>query len=172
MISIKCPHCQVSLKVNEGKLPLGITSFKCPNCKQSIPMSLVTGNGGNGTDNEPETVLLHPVKPGIGRLEVQPNDLTPSQTIPLTEGTLIIGRKSKNSTASHPIETQDLLMSRSHICIQVEADGKGGYKHLLKDNNSKNHTLYKHHYLEKDEVVVLHDGDEIVIGRTTLLFKL
>lgn len=172
MISIKCPHCQVSLKVNEGKLPLGITSFKCPNCKQAIPITLVTGNKGNGTEQEPETVLLHPVKPGIGRIEVLPNDLTPSQTIPLTEGILILGRKSQHSPASHPIETQDLLMSRSHICIEVKADGKGGYKHLLKDNNSKNHTLYNQHYLEKDEVVVLHDGDEIVIGRTTLRFRL
>ena len=44
MISIKCPHCQVGLKVNEGKLPLGITSFKCPQCKQAIPISLVVKN--------------------------------------------------------------------------------------------------------------------------------
>ncbi|WP_302138704.1 zinc-ribbon domain-containing protein, partial [uncultured Parabacteroides sp.] len=42
MISVKCPHCHVGLKVDEGKIPLDITSFKCPKCKQPIPVSLLS----------------------------------------------------------------------------------------------------------------------------------
>jgi predicted Zn finger-like uncharacterized protein len=57
MISIKCPHCQVGLKVDEGKLPLGITSFKCPKCKQAIPISLVMEKK-NGTSDDSETILI------------------------------------------------------------------------------------------------------------------
>ena len=32
-------------------------------------------------------------------------------------------------------------------------DAKGGYKHYLSDNNSKNHTLYNSNYLENGEIV-------------------
>ena len=54
---------------------------------------------------------------------------------------------------------------------EVKKDSKGRYKHYLSDNNSKNHTLYNSNYLENGEVVVLNDGDEIVIGHTTLRFN-
>ena len=36
MIALKCPHCHVGLKVDEGKIPLGITFFKCPKCGQVV----------------------------------------------------------------------------------------------------------------------------------------
>ena len=44
MIALKCPHCHVGLKVDEGKIPLGITFFKCPKCKGEIPVSLLNLN--------------------------------------------------------------------------------------------------------------------------------
>lgn len=169
MISIKCPHCKVGLKVNEGKLPLGITSFKCPNCKQPIPISLVEGRKEDGSESE--TVLLHPASKEAGRLTVVSDGETPQQVLDLHEGIHIIGRLSKDSPATLPIRTTDRLMSRAHIRIEVRKDSKGGYKHLLSDNNSKNHTLYNQSYLDKDEVVVLKDGDEILIGRTLLRFN-
>ena len=128
MISVKCPHCHVGLKVDEGKIPLDITSFKCPKCRQPIPF-------------------------------------------PLQEGVYIIGRKSKASTATIGIVTADKSMSREHIRIEVKKDAKGGYKHYLSDNNSKNHTLYNSNYLENGEIVVLNNNDEIIIGRTVLRFN-
>jgi predicted Zn finger-like uncharacterized protein len=48
MISVKCPHCHVGLKVDEGKLPPDITSFKCPKCKFSIPISMLSEKDGDG----------------------------------------------------------------------------------------------------------------------------
>ena len=151
MIAVKCPHCHVGLKVAEGKIPLGITSFKCPKCKEPIPLSLF--------------------KTGIGRLTVLPDADTPEQAFPLHEGKVVIGRKSNASQATMPIITADRTMSREHICIEVKKDSKGGYKHFLTDNNSKNHTLYNNSYLENGEVVVLNDNDEIIIGRTVLRFN-
>ena len=62
-------------------------------------------------------------------------------------------------------------MSREHIRIVVKKDAKGGYKHYLSDNNSKNHTLYNSNYLENGEIVVLNNNDEIIIGRTVLRFN-
>ena len=154
MISVKCPHCHVGLKVAEGKIPLGITSFKCPKCKEPIPLSLLSEKS-NHQEVDSDTILVTPVKTGIGRLTVLPDADTPEQA----------------SQATMPIITSDRTMSREHICIEVKKDSKGGYKHFLTDNNSKNHTLYNNSYLENGEVVVLNDNDEIIIGRTVLRFN-
>ncbi len=170
MISIKCPYCQVGLKVDEGKLPLGITSFKCPKCRQAIPVSLVLEK--KTAPDESETVLVHPLKERTGRLTVLPSVDTPEQSFSLQEGVSIIGRKSSASHATFMIETGDRSMSREHIRIEVKKDAHGGYKHYLSDNNSKNHTLYNSNYLEAGEVVVLNDNDEIIIGHTVLCFHL
>ena len=163
MISVKCPHCHVGLKVDEGKIPLDITSFKCPKCRQPIPVSLLSMEKGS-VASESETVLIQPLRMTTGRLSVIANADTPEQTFPLQEGVYIIGRKSNASTATIGIITADKSMSREHIRIEVKKHAKGGYKHYLSDNNSKNHTLYNSNYLENGEVVVLYNNDEIIIG--------
>ena len=170
IVAVKCPHCHVGLKVDEGKIPLGITSFKCPKCKEPIPLSLLSEKS-NHQEVDSDTILVTPVKTGIGRLTVLPDADTPEQAFPLHEGKVVFGRKSNASQATMPIITADRTMSREHICIEVKKDSKGGYKHFLTDNNSKNHTLYNNSYLENGEVVVLNDNDEIIIGRTVLRFN-
>ena len=170
MISVKCPHCHVGLKVDEGKIPLDITSFKCPKCKQLIPVSLLSQKKGDRT-SESETVLIQPLRMTTGHLSVIANDDTPEQTFPLQEGSYTIGRKSNASNATIGIVTTDKSMSREHIRIEVKKDAKGGYKHYLSDNNSKNHTLYNSNYLENGEIVVLKNNDEIIIGHTVLRFN-
>ena len=170
MIAVRCPHCNVGLKVDEGKIPLGITSFKCPKCKEPIPISLLHERD-NHQDLDSETIVVSQPKMGIGRLTVVSNAETAEQVLPLHEGKITIGRRSRASKATMPIITTDKTMSREHICITVEKDPKGGFKHYLSDNNSKNHTLYNNNYLENGEVVVLNDNDEIIIGRTVLRFN-
>lgn len=168
MISINCPHCHVGLKIDEGKIPLDITSFKCPKCKRSIPVSLLSLEQHS---EESETMLVQPVRMGTGHLSVIPNDDTPEQTFPLYEGIAIVGRKSNASNATIGISTGDKSMSREHIRIEVKKETKGGYKHYLSDNNSKNRTLYNSNYLEDGEIVVLNNNDEIIIGHTVLRFN-
>lgn len=169
MISIKCPYCQVGLKVDEGKLPLGLTSFKCPKCRQAIPVSLVLDK--KTESEEPDTVLVNPLVEKRGRIMVLPAPETPQQSFILPEGISVIGRKSSASKATLMIETADRSMSREHIRIEVKKDEHGSCKHYLSDNNSKNHTLYNSNYLEEGEVVVLNNNDEIVIGHTVLRFQ-
>lgn len=171
MISVRCPHCHVGLKVDEGKLPLGITSFKCPKCKQPIPVSLLAQDKANRTAEPTDTVLIQPLRTTTGRLFVIANEETPEQVFSLHEGVYTIGRKSSTSQATIGIVTGDKSMSREHIRIEVKKDAKGGYQHYLADNNSKNHTLYNSKYLEDGEVVVLGNEDEIIIGRTVLRFN-
>lgn len=125
MISVKCPHCHVGLKVDEGKLPLDLTSFKCPKCKQSIPVSLLQ-LGKQGADFDQDTILVHPVSNSTGQLLVVSDDATPEQIFPLYEGIAVIGRKSNASGATIGIITTDKSMSREHIRIEVKKTLKEG----------------------------------------------
>lgn len=170
MISVKCPHCHVGLKIDEGKLPLNLPSFNCPKCKKPIQVSSLP------LDKPPfkpdsETELIQPQRKNTGKLTVIANTDTFEQIFSLREGVFIVGRKSKVSNASIQIVTGDKSMSREHLRIEVKKDAKGGFKHYLSDNNSKNHTLYNSNYLEDGEVVVLNNNDEIIIGRTVLRFN-
>ena len=169
MISVKCPHCHVGLKVDEGKFP-SISPLSNAEV-QTTDSSLFAIYGerkcriwiGNGSD----TAFSYDDRTSLCNCNAD----TPEQTFPLQEGVYIIGRKSKASTATIGIVTADKSMSREHIRIEVKKDAKGGYKHYLSDNNSKNHTLYNSNYLENGEIVVLNNNDEIIIGRTVLRFN-
>ena len=172
MISIKCPHCKVGLKVDETRIPKGIVSFKCPKCKKELPISYLDQKIGH--NSETETLLVSPKAKDVnlGRLIVLPAPGTPKQEFQLSEGIIIVGRKAKVSTATICIQTDDKTMSRSHLCIEVKKNPKGsGYFHYLSDNNSKNHTLYNGKCIEEGDVVVLKDKDEIVLGRTIIRFN-
>ena len=138
-----------------------------------IPVSLLYEEKQNSGDAErdTDTMVLKPLPTKAGQLSVLANIDTPEQTFAFQEGIYTIGRKSNSSKATMGILTKDKSMSREHIRIEVKKDSKGRYKHYLSDNNSKNHTLYNSNYLENGEVVVLNDGDEIVIGHTTLRFN-
>jgi pSer/pThr/pTyr-binding forkhead associated (FHA) protein len=155
------------LKVDERKLPAAIRSFKCPACRKAVPVSLLEAQ----SDGDVDTVLIRETKKKErGSLTVIANEDSVEQVLTLQEGMNVIGRKSASSQASLSIVTEDLLMSREHIRIEVKKDERGGYKHYLSDNKSRNRTLYKGSYLEEGEVAVLDDQDEIIIGHTTLRF--
>lgn len=174
MISIRCPHCHVGLKVDESKLPPDIETFSCPKCKKSILVSFVFKDKKKEIQtDDSETLILSPELSvdKIGYLKVAENKYTPAQTILLHEGKNIIGRKSNSSGSSVVITTEDKQMSREHILIEVKKDTKTQYKHYLSDNNSKNRTLYNSSYLESGEIVVLRNNDQIQIGQTLLIFE-
>ncbi len=169
MISIRCPHCHVGLKVDETKIPQNIQTFGCPQCKEPIPVSLVVQKI---QPDDSDTVILNLPTDTVptGRLKVFQNPLTPAQTVHLNEGLNIIGRKSSTINNPTAIDTADKLMSRNHMSIEVKKDSKGQYKHYLSDNKSKNRTLYNSNYIESGEIHVLKNKDEIQIGQTRMIF--
>jgi hypothetical protein len=127
---------------------------------------------GDGFSSSGDTTVIQPVKKTTGKLTVIADAHTCEQVFPLHEGVIIIGRKSSHpSQATIRIETSDRSMSREHIRIEVKKDARSGYKHYLSDNNSKNHTLYNSNFLGNEEVVILSNNDEIVIGHTVLRFN-
>ncbi|MDR2232319.1 MAG: FHA domain-containing protein [Tannerella sp.] len=171
MIPVKCPHCHVGLKVDEEKVPQGIDFFKCPKCKCDIPISSLEIKDKHHTD-EIRTVVFQPSNNEGGRLTVLLDANTSEQIFPLTEGHFTVGRKATTPTADICIETNDKMMSRSHLLIVVKHDAQGGLIHCLSDNKSKNRTIYNGKYLEDGEEVVLQDNDEIKIGNTVLRFNI
>ncbi len=170
MIPVKCPHCKVGLKVDEQKIPEGITSFKCPKCKRDIPMSFLDQKREQATDGI-DTVIFQPSKTKGGKLTVFENEYTKEQIFHLREGHYVVGRKAAVSNANIRIETTDKLVSRNHFRIEVKKDAKGGLIHCLSDNQSKNRTMYNGKFLEEGEEVVLQDDDEIGIGNTLIRFN-
>ena len=171
MISIRCPHCQVGLKVDESKIPANIQTFNCPKCKQPILISYVMNNQ---LVDDSETVILSTPEgkaAKTGKLHVIPNEFTSEQFIRLSEGVNFIGRKSHSKESATAIETKDKLMSRSHIVIEVRSASKGKYIHSLYDNKSTNRTLYNKNYIEPGQIVILNNNDEIQLGQTRLIFE-
>jgi len=180
MISLKCPHCRVALKVDEKKIPDGLESFPCPKCKRDIPVTYLEQQSVPSEENETLVVFQ---KNGNGnggeggsakkaRLTVLPNSETPLQEYVLGEGIITVGREAKVSCADVCIRTSDKTMSRSHIMLETRKNPKGGgYFYCLSDNNSKNNTLYNGKRLDSGDVMVLKDNDEITIGATTLRFN-
>lgn len=170
MISIRCPHCQIGLKVDETKMPSNIQTFNCPKCKKPIPVTMVTASLSS---DDSETVILSTETKNtkIARLHVLPNEFTSEQWINLSEGINIIGRKSTSQESKTAIDTKDKLMSRNHIGIEIRKDSKGNYNHYLYDNKSTNRTLYNSNYIEPGEIVILKNNDEIQIGQTQLIFE-
>ena len=170
MLSIKCPYCQVRLKIDESKIPAHLNAFNCPRCKKPISVSLLH-QYKIVSDNE-ETQYIQKSKNTTATLTVLADACTPSQSFQLRTGINIIGRKNGNtSEAKIEIETNDKLMSREHIKIEAVQYGKGEYNYLLSDNGSKNQTRHNSHYLDHGEIIVLHNQDEIEIGNTKIQFN-
>jgi predicted Zn finger-like uncharacterized protein len=170
MIPVKCPHCQIGLKVDEQKIPQGINTFKCPKCKHEIPLSFLDNKRDSHTGGT-DTVVVQPSKPKGGKLTVLPSGKTREQVFHLREERYIVGRKAAVSEANIRIETDDKMISRNHFRIDLRKDAQGGIICCLSDNHSKNRTMYNGAFLEEGEEVVLQENDEIKIGRTLLRYN-
>lgn len=170
IIPIKCPYCHVGMKIDPARIPDNLITFRCPKCKLPIKLSNLAQYRTDQADEN--TVLLsRPIRRISGTLTILPSNLTPDQSFKLHEGVNIIGRKSQSSKASIGIITGDKQMSREHIKIEMVENSQGGYNALLSDDKNKNKTLFNNIQLEKGEIIVLKNGDEIVIGETKLRFN-
>ena len=77
---------------------------------------------------------------------------------------------ASTSIADVQIDTDDLFMSREHSVINVRRLPNGGLKIDISNFKNKNTTKVNGYSLEPDDAIVLHDGDIIDMGSTTLSF--
>lgn len=176
LIKIKCPWCSAVLTVKnfEG---IETKSVTCPVCKQKSPFTKfkkVTGD-----DEKEKTHYLkgwkaaEPTDPDnlmIGRLKVKSS----GQTLQLSPGRNVIGRKASASSADIQLETgENHRVSREHIVIEVKKIPGVGFVHYLSLFKERvNPTFYNMRSLLFGDCVILKNGDTISLPNFDLIFEL
>jgi hypothetical protein len=192
-VEITCKGCGQQLRIINTNNPI-VRCGKCgypnpvtkpsgspppPPKNQEIPKPPVEVPKSSGVPNNA------PNRPGVdsevGWLVVH-DESTTSQTLPLSIGRQIIGRKNSGRPCKIMIDSQDEFMSRNHCTIEVRVGQQGGYDYFLMDqiisggtakNMSANGTRVNagQHPLKPNDVVYLNDGDVIQIGMTKVVVK-
>lgn len=185
---VTCPKCNVVLKVensrNEAK-----KIIKCPRCGATLRVNFPPQQEPLTT----HTVLVppqpNPASDGATQLVGTPSVATVlassqqavSQVLklvfngvdyPLVDGQNIIGRQASTSEASIQLPTSDRYMSRQHCSIRVSTLPNGSKKAVLSNYKNKNATLINGTAVQDDDQIILNDGCQITMGRTTVTFKL
>ena len=194
--NIKCPSCGVVLSVKNSK-DEAVKLITCPQCKATLsvrfkpqkPLEANThlANGqqqaGGETQygpsaNQGETQLAdgftdhgetqqrtHHMVAETACLEVD------GRTYQLYEGVNTVGRKALSSQASVQIVTADHYMSRQHAKIVVTRLAGGKLKAVISNDRNKNISTIDGQDLLQGDAIVLSDGDRIVMGKTTVIYR-
>lgn len=172
VVQIICPQCAVILRV---KNPQNKTEklISCPKCGKKILIrfkSQSTNEVGetqyrdNNTAGTTQLVDL--------RVEQKSCMLVhEGKEYELSLGSNTIGRKATSSSADIQFDIDDRYMSRNHSLINVRRLPNGNLKADISNSRNKNATMVNGNNIEDGDVIVLHDGDTITMGRTTFIFK-
>ena len=93
------------------------------------------------------------------------------RSIPLANGRNIVGRKAETKKATVEIPTDDLYMSRQHCVINISYGADGTTKATLSNYQNKNRTAVNGRVINGQDKILLSDGNQITLGRTTMIFK-
>ena len=86
------------------------------------------------------------------------------------KGSNSVGRKANSSQADVQIDTEDRYMSRQHVVINVRRLPDGSIKCDISNDKNKNATRINGAQLLQGDAIVLHDGDRIQMGETSVTF--
>ena len=168
-INIKCPGCEVVLRVTNSK-DEPEKRFACPKCGKRIVVPFYKLKPEDG-----ETQLDG--KEGSQSTQMCGDDILQScyllhegKQYDLAIGSNTVGRLASTSIADVQIDTDDLFMSREHAVINVRRLPNGSLKIDISNFKNKNTTKVNGLLLEHDDDIVLHDDDTIEMGSTSLSF--
>jgi hypothetical protein len=163
---ITCPSCKTILQVKfqPQQEPIEAKTFYAPP-KQPVSDSGATQLAGNSYG---DTQLVIPTEKKVSKASLEFRGVN----YPLEEGQNIIGRKGTTSKATVQIETSDRYMSRQHCKITVSTLPDGTKKAVLSNYLNKNQTTIDGQPIETGDSIRLTDGNTIMMGYTTLTFKL
>ena len=168
-INIKCPGCEVVLRVTNSK-DEPEKRFACPKCGKRIVVPFYKLKPEDG-----ETQLDG--KEGSQSTQMCGDDILQScyllhegKQYDLAIGSNTVGRLVSTSIADVQIDTDDLFMSREHAVINVRRLPNGSLKIDISNFKNKNTTKVNGMLLEHDDAIVLHDDDTIEMGSTSLSF--
>ena len=170
MKRIRCPKCDNYIVFDETKYENGQSLvFVCSNCKKEfgirIGKSKLTGIHSEKTLDE------HAYSDECGSIVVVENQFAYKQVIPLELGDNEFGRYVKGTNINKPIETRDPSIDTYHCCITVTRNKNGKLKYVLKDAPSDTGTFLMNTILRDNDRIIIHEGEIITIGATTLIFR-
>jgi hypothetical protein len=147
---VTCPSCGVGLKVTNSKNE-AVKIIACPNCGSKIEVDFEEGMTVFGTNSKTSRAML----------------LLNGQSFELQMGANIVGRQSSLSEANVKLPVNDPYMSRLHALIRVNKVNDTLCV-TLSNYKNKNATLVNGVELRQSDEVVLNQGDEIVMGDTSM----
>ena len=166
-IVITCPSCQTLLKVKfrRQQEPIEARTFYAAPRKATDDDDGKTRYdvGGNGA-----TRLAKPMSKPTSKAILQVEGVNYT----LEEGLNVVGRKSPSSKATVQLETTDRYMSRQHCRIIVSTLHDGSKKVVLSNYQNKNLITIEGIDIVNGDEIRLTDGDSIMMGHTTVTFKL
>lgn len=169
---IKCPNCGSILEVRNSKNET-VKLITCPQCKVTLSVKFK-----HLEPLEAHTCLAKNQQIG-GETQLQPQNTQTKtaclevggRTYKLSEGVNVVGRKASSSQATVQIDTSDKYMSRQHAKIVVTRMPGGKFKAVISNDRNKNISTIDGQDLLQGDAIVLNDGDRIVMGETTVIYK-
>ena len=169
-VNIECPGCGVILRVTNSKNEAE-KRFSCPNCGKHIVIpfyKIKPEDGETQLDGQPGAQATQ-----MGGQNVDQKScylLYNGRKYELAIGQNCVGRRAMTSSADVQIDTDDRFFSREHMLINVRRLPDGGIKVDVSNYKNKNATYVNNNLLEQGDAIVLHDGDKILVGASTLTF--
>lgn len=167
MKRVLCPKCDNYITFDETKYSEGQSLvFVCPECKKEFGIRIGKSKLKSKEKNQ-ETPDEDANQ--YGSIQVIENVFGYKQILSLREGDNVIGRRSKGTEISTPIETSDMSMDRRHCIIHVKRSKEGKLIYTLRDNPSLTGTFLYNELLGDKDRVRIEDGAIITLGATTII---
>ena len=168
-VFIVCPECHQQLSFNE--IPGWQEKIvECPKCrfkaKASVYLLGAGARGAVGADDMPTQLVMPPASSfDVGQIRVK----STNEVQWLKPGQNIIGRRAQTGTADIKI-SNDMYMSRRHVCIEVVKKGNG-FEHHLVEINSKNIVKLNGKPINRGDILVIKFGDVLTLGTTEIVLE-
>lgn len=167
MKRVLCPKCDNYITFDETKYSEGQSLvFVCPECKKEFGIRI--GKSKLRSKEKNQETPDEDAKQ-YGSIQVIENVFGYKQILSLREGDNVIGRRSKGTEISTPIETSDMSMDRRHCIIHVKRSKEGKLIYTLRDNPSLTGTFLYNELLGDKDRVRIEDGAIITLGATTII---
>ena len=170
MKRVRCPKCDNYITFDETKYTEGQSLvFICDQCKKQF--SIRIGKSKLKATRKDEVLDEQANNKDWGSIVVVENVFSYKQVIPLIEGNNTIGRRSKGTDITTPIETSDPSMDRSHCTINVKKNKQGQIIYTLSDHQSLTGTFLMNEILGDKDKMRINDGAIITLGATTIILR-
>jgi len=168
MKRVKCPKCDHYIVFDETLYKDGqALVFRCENCKKEFGVRI--GVHKLNDIHEETNIDEHQFDQQWGSVVVVENKFAYKQIIPLELGDNVFGRYLKGNSINKPIFTSDPSIDTLHCIINVSIGKDNKVVYTIKDAPSNTGTFCMNNILGINEKRVIHDGEIINIGATTMI---